>query len=330
KTAKVRPFWMMASGFLILVSVVAGVAKLYINDWVCYGAVLFAFTAVIDLIITLEFNGVIRNFMSEYLKLGEPYLASSWGSAIALFDGIGFYFMYLGLVHLISNGKSWRSLGIYWGAGIINSMIVLILGIFTGKHSPTFCTFLNIPYVIFPMVALLRAFKQEKRPSWNTSSTSIPLKAVDLTIAVALAGCICITLAKGFTALAPMNANVDFLGFVEHEKSFLFDDPAPFPIIQAIVYLLYIVPVQALSLYYCLSSHKPQFLWEITLVHAGVMIQAQFSVIGLAFDPQTPLEFQTSWMAAHFWLYNLLILVVPHVLLWRLLKQHSSTDRKAL
>lgn len=107
------------------------------------GAVLFSFTAVIDLIITLEFNGIIRNFMSEYLNLGEPYLASPWGAgrfwkqsffssiwyaqkfselklttkfiflfelAIALFDAIGFLPMYLGLIYLVSNGYLYSNL----------------------------------------------------------------------------------------------------------------------------------------------------------------------------------------------------------------------------
>jgi len=65
---------------------------------------LFAFTAVIDLIITLEFNGLITHFMTEYLNLGEPYLSCPFGSAIALFDGIGFYPMYLVMIYLITNG----------------------------------------------------------------------------------------------------------------------------------------------------------------------------------------------------------------------------------
>jgi hypothetical protein len=68
------------------------------------GAVLFAFTCMIDLIIALEYNGFISSFMSEYLKMGEPYLHSPWGSAISLFDGIGFYFMYLAFIFQMSNG----------------------------------------------------------------------------------------------------------------------------------------------------------------------------------------------------------------------------------
>jgi hypothetical protein len=64
----------------------------------------FAFSSVIDLIINLEFLGLIRGFMSEYLEVGEPYLFSPWGSAICIFDGIGFYPMYHFIVHFYSNG----------------------------------------------------------------------------------------------------------------------------------------------------------------------------------------------------------------------------------
>jgi len=64
---------------------------------------LFAFTAVIDASISLEMLGLVDNFMAEYLKLGEPYLLSSWGSAICCFDGTGFYIMYLTIVYQLTN-----------------------------------------------------------------------------------------------------------------------------------------------------------------------------------------------------------------------------------
>lgn len=67
-----------------------------------------------------------------------------------------FFFIQFKKFNFKFSRKSWRSLGIYWGAGIINSMIVLVLGIFSGMHQPTFCTFLNVPYVVFPIFAVIR------------------------------------------------------------------------------------------------------------------------------------------------------------------------------
>lgn len=52
--------------------------------------------------------------------------------------------------------KSWRSVGIYWVSGIVNSMIVLLFGVASGRHSPTFCTFLNVPYAVIPVIVGIR------------------------------------------------------------------------------------------------------------------------------------------------------------------------------
>lgn len=63
----------------------------------------FAFTSVIDAIIPLESLGIVDKFMSEYLKFGEPYLLSSWGSAICCFDATVFYSLYLTIVYFHTN-----------------------------------------------------------------------------------------------------------------------------------------------------------------------------------------------------------------------------------
>lgn len=57
-----------------------------------------------DLIISLEVNGNVSGFMTQYLKYGEPYLNSSFGFAICLFDGIVYYAMYFIMIFAIANG----------------------------------------------------------------------------------------------------------------------------------------------------------------------------------------------------------------------------------
>lgn len=42
--------------------------------------------------------------MTQYLKYGEPYLNSSFGFAICLFDGIVYYAMYFIMIFAIANG----------------------------------------------------------------------------------------------------------------------------------------------------------------------------------------------------------------------------------
>lgn len=83
------------------------------NSWSIYlklnivliaGFSLFAFTAIIDLIISLEMPGTITGFMSWYLDNGEPYLVCSWGYMSCAWDAAVFYFMYIVLCHYSSNG----------------------------------------------------------------------------------------------------------------------------------------------------------------------------------------------------------------------------------
>jgi len=137
---------------------------------------------------------------------------------------------------------------------------------------------------------------------------------------------------------------------VRPESALLYDDPAPFYPIQVLTFYFYMIPAQLVSLYFLFREEKPQFLWEVTVLEAGAMLQvkrqitilkldvtptkrnhcefqAQFSYIMYSFDPSTPVPFRADWTNQQFWITNLVILIVPHLFLLRLYFHQKSTGK---
>ena len=70
--------------------------------------------------------------------------------------------------------RTYRTIGLFWSSSILNSMVVLLLGACLSISGLSWCTLLNIPYVLFPLAvavqclaeAPLRQPQTNGKPSW--------------------------------------------------------------------------------------------------------------------------------------------------------------------
>ena len=62
------------------------------------------FASAIDMIVSLENEGLLSNYMSFYLKDGEPYLGSPYSTAICYWDATIHYILYWAMLYDLSKG----------------------------------------------------------------------------------------------------------------------------------------------------------------------------------------------------------------------------------
>ncbi|PIK61377.1 putative transmembrane 6 superfamily member 1 isoform X2 [Apostichopus japonicus] len=135
-----------------------------ISDPCFYVFSVFAFTSVIDMVIALELDGVIDNFVTFYLKEGELYLNTAHGTMINYWDGTGQYCMYLMMVTAIVWKQSYREVALYWFGSIMMSLVIFMPGNIAGKFGGDLKVsyVLNFPFVVLPFVILVKKERRAK------------------------------------------------------------------------------------------------------------------------------------------------------------------------
>ena len=130
-----------------------------------YTCCLFSWSCIVDGIFFLEHVQLVSGFTGFYLKIGEPYLGTSFGSICNAWDATVHYFLYLTIIYCIDNGKDYRDILLFYLGSMLCSMILLLMGGLGGIHGDFYpATVLNTPYVILPIYELLTVMNKQ-RPS---------------------------------------------------------------------------------------------------------------------------------------------------------------------
>lgn len=254
-----------------------------------YVFALFAFTAVVDLLIAVTLQQWIPT-LSFYLMKGEPYLKTPHGAFINLWDGTFHYLLYLVMVHRIAAGRPYRAIGLVWAGSIMNSMVVLLGGACTGNNSAHVQAsfFLNVPYAILPISHAWRTFASA--PPVDESSFAAaptPLKkghapkrsifvaTLDALLILGLTWSGVLAFLRVFAALGSELWLAQW--YATRLEPYLLSD-TKFPLWQMATYAFFFVPfyIKACVDLYCPGRCR-QWLADWSAFHLGAALQAQFS-----------------------------------------------------
>uniref|UniRef100_A0A3Q3XEL9 Transmembrane 6 superfamily member 1 n=1 Tax=Mola mola TaxID=94237 RepID=A0A3Q3XEL9_MOLML len=299
----------------------------------------YAFLSVVNLIIGLEQDNIIDEFVTFYLKVADPYINTAHGHMISYWDGCLHYLMYLLMIAAITWGDSYRAIGLYWVGSFLMCAIVYILGNAVGKYGthvgPLFL--LHVLYISVSLWACFRIFSQPTtRDAQPTSiqeagKKSLLHRPLDLLF---------------FIYLVPAFAFCVFRGLVRNgchtilASVFLilfWTVPANVThicVCQMLVSMLYSGPYYIITMY-GLIVPGCEWMPDLTLVHSGALAQAQFSHIGASLHTRTPFTYRVPADGQQvFLLVNVLYTVVPQALCYRCHTQPAfflrpTADKKA-
>ncbi|XP_069073482.1 transmembrane 6 superfamily member 2 isoform X2 [Pleurodeles waltl] len=264
--------------------------------------------------------------MEFYMREGEPYLRTSYGIVVCLWDGTVHYLLYLAMASAIIGRRSYRSLGLYWLGSLMMSLLVLLPGNVIGKFGtelrPSFL--LNVPYVLLPIWAGMRIFREPRTTVYISPEKALEeqrcgllQRPLDLALMLYLVIAVGFTLFRGLVVLdCPSDCCFDYI----YQYEPYLKDPVAYPKMQMLVYMFYALPVFCLCLY---GLVQPGCTWMLdwTLVLAGAIAQAQFSHVGGSLHRRTPYTYRVP--AENWWLFlvaNVLYALGPHLLAYRCLR----------
>ncbi|MFK8049864.1 MAG: hypothetical protein AB8B81_15665 [Halioglobus sp.] len=301
--------WVLVYSLALLLSV--GVAGYFLvfrhlsasirRDPYLFFFVIFAFAAIIDLLISLTLLGY-SDLMRSYAQESEPYLQSSHGAAILFWDGTVHFTLYVWLCFCIASSTRHFKSALFWAGSMIGSSFVYLIANLIGEYAehiePAYL--LNVPFMLVPAFYVWRVSKDsgfsqyEERPP---ASLQVYLLALAL-LAISL-----ICAYRMLVVLAPqISATVFWAGQVE---PYLLS-PSRYPQVQMIAYGMYVAPfaiIAIISLWRAPSAGIALWSW----IMAGIVAQGQFAHIFATGISESALTSQHPL----FWIANLIVLAVP-------------------
>lgn len=286
---------------------------------------LLTFSSVMSLIIALENDGLIAEFMGFYLREGEPYLKTAHGTMISYWDGIAHYGLYLMMLAAVSWNQSFYDVGLYWVGSFAYSKLVLVLAVLMGEDGLRWPFLLNFPCIIICAVVSLRFLNEkyqegcrlqaELKPEEKITTawtTNIKKRPVDIILIAFNIFAIGVTI---FRFIAVMKGNIGIVNVYKEKIEPYLTDPLPYPKAQMMIHTLYFIPYYAMSIYALLWPGQSWILrWS--LIQAGAAGQGQFTYMGSSFHYRTPYIHrvpQTTLAKSIFWLVNGILFIVPQI-----------------
>ncbi len=269
--------------------------------WYLVFFTVFTFTAWIDLFIAFTRLGW-TTLMNFYFEKGEPYLATSHGFAINLWDGTTQLGLYLAMAWYLSHRQVPQRLGMFWVGSImtatINYMIGNVVGPFAEMIEPSIL--LNLIFMLVPVCFAALVMHQE----------ALATPGRPLTIVLRLATLALAALAI-FRAAAVLGPDAPFA----HDWARVVDpyalDPSRYLEIQIVALGLYLVPF-SLFIAYVRGPMSPA-LGHIAWFMAGFTAQAAFAHLAGSL-------FRDGWDGVHvaMWLVALALMTLPLTLALRI------------
>ncbi|RUS76372.1 hypothetical protein EGW08_015852 [Elysia chlorotica] len=308
-----------------------------------YALGLLAYSSVMSLVIALENDGLIADFMGAYLREGEPYLKTAHGTMISYWDGIAHYAMYLMMLAAFSWNQTFHDVGLYWVGSYGYSKLILIVAAMIGKDGIRWPFLLTVPYVI--ICALMCAnfiaekFEEiqhiqnesnlhEDLQKNKTMTVSIWRRPRDLLFFIYFIFAIIMTIIR-FSGTMQSNFYLSNL-YRDSVEPYL-TDPSLYSKSQLMVQVFYFIPYYLLSMYALVQPGKSWYL-PSCIIFAGAAAQAQFSLIGSSFHYRTPYLHrvpQTLFARSLFWFVNGLQFLVPQLMAYSCLSEPSQYLRRS-